>query len=307
MNKKAFIPISALMGALLLALLAAMTPFVAERNLAHAQMADDMTIMYAENGEDAVATFTATDPEGVTSFTWSLATDAAIDGVETADIADGADHFTIDEDGMLKFSSPPDFENPSGEGATSNTYKVVVLAADAETGGQTGYHKVTVMVTDEDEPGKVTVTTNTANGTPQYLVGATLTATAMDGDITNATQTFAADIDGEVNGVTWRWYRGSTEIDVADAQDNTYTLISTDAGQRIRAVVYYIVAGNVDQEMASFMSDYPVLAARVGANELEFDPATVSMSISEGAKDRNVGTPGNGNGQPRHYQIQSGG
>ena len=66
MNRKAFIPISALLGALLLALVAAMTPFVAERNLAYAQMMDDMTIMYAENGEGPVATFTATDPEGVT-------------------------------------------------------------------------------------------------------------------------------------------------------------------------------------------------------------------------------------------------
>lgn len=37
MNKKAFIPISALMGALLLALVAAMTPFVAEPNIAYAQ------------------------------------------------------------------------------------------------------------------------------------------------------------------------------------------------------------------------------------------------------------------------------
>ena len=37
MKKKIFVPISVLLGALLLALVAAMTPFVAERNLAHAQ------------------------------------------------------------------------------------------------------------------------------------------------------------------------------------------------------------------------------------------------------------------------------
>ena len=40
MNKKAFIPISALMGALLLALVAAMTPFVADPDVAYAQSAD---------------------------------------------------------------------------------------------------------------------------------------------------------------------------------------------------------------------------------------------------------------------------
>ena len=62
-------------------------------------------------------------------------------------------------------------------------------------------------------------------------------------------------------------------------------------GQRIRAVVYYVVTGNVDQEMAEITTDYPVLAARVGANLLKFDPATVSRTISEGDKDRNVGAP----------------
>ena len=105
---------------------------------------------------------------------------------------------------MLKFGSPPDFENPPTTNATDNTYKVVVLAADAATGGQTGFHKVTVKVTNLNEPGKITLATDTTGGTPQYLVGATLTATAEDGDITNATQTFTDNVTGEVAGVTWR-------------------------------------------------------------------------------------------------------
>ena len=43
------------------------------------------------------------------------------------DIVDNAS-FAIDEDGMLTFNSPPDFENPATTNATANTYKVVVLA-----------------------------------------------------------------------------------------------------------------------------------------------------------------------------------
>ena len=300
MNKKAFIPISALLGALLLALVAAMTPFVAERNLAYAQMMDD--IMYAENGDAPVATFTAMDPEGALPITWDIAAAGDPDGAGplTADDAADGEDFMIDEDGVLKFniaeandgSSPgsPDFENPQGAGTpASNTYKLVVSAADMATGGETGYYAVTVMVTNVDETGKVNVATNTANGTPQYLVGATLTATAEDGDITGATKTFTDDTAAGVSGVTWRWYRGSTEIEGANT--NAYPLVSTDVGHHIRAVVYYIVAGNTDQEMASFTSDYPVLAARVGTNELEFDPAAVSRTISEGDEDRNVGAP----------------
>ena len=252
--------------------------------------AQDGTIEYAENGKDPVATFEADDPEGATSITWSLATDDSIDGVETADVADNAS-FSINEDGELSFTAAPDFENPADTNATDNTYKVVVVASDLATGGQMGYHKVTVKVTNEDEPGTVSLATDTTNGTPQYLVGATLTANASDGDITNADQAFTTDRAGEVTGVTWRWFRGDTEITGADAQDNTYTLVAADADEDIRAVVYYIVTGNVDQEQAEKTTDYPVLAARVGANALKFDPAAVSRTISEGAKDRNVGAP----------------
>ena len=45
MKKKAFIPISALVGALLLAVIAGMTPFVAERNLAYAQTDSDVATL----------------------------------------------------------------------------------------------------------------------------------------------------------------------------------------------------------------------------------------------------------------------
>ena len=103
---------------------------------------------------------------------------------------------------------------------TDNTYKVVVLASDARDcpAGQTGFHKVTVMVTEVNEPGKITLATDTAGGTPQYLVGATLTATASDGDITNADSDFTADVADEVTGVTWRWYRGGAVIRRGDYQ-----------------------------------------------------------------------------------------
>ena len=90
-------------------------------------------------------------------------------------------------------------------------------------------------------------------------------------------------------GVTWRWYSGGTEI--ANADTNTYTLLQSDAGKHIRVVVRYQVDGNTRQEPAEEATDYPILATRIGPHELEFDPATVSRTISEGDKDRNVGAP----------------
>ena len=263
------------------------------------QAQDNGTIMYAENGDGPVATFTATDPEGATSITWSLATNAAdIEGVDADDVADEGDFMIDPKDGVLKFniataedgSSPgsPDFENPQGAGTPpNNTYKVVVLATDAATDGQTGYHKVTVTVTKVDETGKVTWDTASDGTTAdnptliQFHVGTLLTASATDGDILGNAKAVTSPI--------WRWYRGSSAI--SGETGITYTVTTADVGSRIRAEATYVVAGNVDQETASLTSDYPVLAVRAGDNKLEFDSTTVSRDVAEGKKGMMVGTP----------------
>ena len=67
MKKKAFIPVSALMGVLLLTLVATMTPFVAEPDIAYAQVSADatlstLTIAGAPGGTDQTLSITdATD------------------------------------------------------------------------------------------------------------------------------------------------------------------------------------------------------------------------------------------------------
>ena len=261
------------------------------------------SVNFAENGKDAVATFTATDPEGATSITWSLATTAQVSAdtdLEDADNADAGD-FTIDsEDGMLKFTSPPDFENLSGEGVASNTYKVVVVACDvalvsnacpASPVGQAGYHKVTVMVTNVAEKGKVAWTvdadgggTHTA-GTPklmQFQVGASLMASVSDGDIAGGTKTPTINL-------TWRWFRGSAPIN--GAETDTYNVTTADVGSRIKVVATYRVGDSTSQETASLTSDYPVLAVRAGDNKLKFDPAMVSREVAESKKGMKVGAP----------------
>ena len=256
--------------------------------------AQDDAIEYPENGEGVVATFTADDPEGATSITWAIAgaTDAPAlpNDIPRTDNEDSA-LFTIDdEDGTLEFADSPDYEN-AGDQGTNNTYQVVVAATDAATNGQTGFHKVTVKVTDVDEAGKVTWTVdpdgNGVQSVTQFQVGAALSATATDGDIAGA--------EKAVTNAIWRWYRSAddtstgTLIEGTDAQDNTYTTTLDDAGMYLRVVAHYVVAGNVDQESASLTSSYPVLATRVGTNELEFDPDEVELSVAEGDEDRNVG------------------
>ena len=70
------------------------------------------SVNYAENGEGPVATFTATDPEGVTPIAWSVPTNLTADNIDGIEDADDVDNgvFEIDEDGVLKFISPPDYE-----------------------------------------------------------------------------------------------------------------------------------------------------------------------------------------------------
>ncbi len=64
-----------------------------------AQVAEENMIPYAENGTDAVRTFTSTDPEGA-GIDWDVT------GID-------ADDFNIDDRGMLMFTSPPNYEKPS--------------------------------------------------------------------------------------------------------------------------------------------------------------------------------------------------
>ena len=106
---------------------------------------------YMENGTDAVGTYTASGPEAA-SATWML---------EGADAGD----FMVEGSGasvMLKFSSPPDYEN-AGDAGTDNTYKVTLKA----TGGTNmATHDVTVAVTNVEELG-----TLSGDSSPSYEEG----------------------------------------------------------------------------------------------------------------------------------------
>ena len=110
-----------------------------------------------------------------------------------ADNADAA-VFTSTKTGCSSSATRPTSRIQQATNATANTYKVVVVACDVALvsdacpdTGQAGYHPVTVMVTAVNEPGKVTL----GHQTPQMGRRSTwsaqpLTATASDGDITNA-------------------------------------------------------------------------------------------------------------------------
>ena len=300
-NKRLTLPFLAFVAVLAAGLL-----FLLPGGLLQAQ--DSTTIEYPENGKDPVATFTATDPEGVTPITWSVPTDLIATNIDVIEDTDDADNgaFDIDKDGMLKFMSPPDYEaseDGGGDADNDNTYHVVVVAADATD--NRGYHKVTVKVTNVAEKGKVTWTVDPstepdvdANNPEndempimQFQDGAVLVASATDGDIPGAAD--AKDVTTE--NARWQWYRSSSKTAMGTAIDEdgtaaSYTVTTEDIGMYLRVEAFY----NVDtgrEESASLTSDYPVLASRSSNDAPEFSPATVTREVSEGDKGMTVGAP----------------
>ena len=95
-------------------------------------VAGDASIEYPENGTDAVATYTAFDPEDA-EIVWSLG-------------GDDAALFSI-EGGVLAFAAAPDFESPADMGE-DNVYQVTV---EADDGTYMDTHDVTVTVTDVED------------------------------------------------------------------------------------------------------------------------------------------------------------
>ena len=107
---------------------------------------------YTENGTAAVFTFSATDPENA-AVSWSVS------GTDSDDFAVTSDSRGR---GVLAFTRPPDFENPT-DADRDNVYEVTVVATD--DGSNTAALDVTVTVTNSTGTEEPTITT-TSNPPP---------------------------------------------------------------------------------------------------------------------------------------------
>ena len=160
---------------------------------------------YVENGEDPVATFSATDDDG-DAYTWSLKADATTD----------YKRFAISNDGVLTFMSPPDFDAP-GDMGKDNVYEVTVRASDGE-------REVEVTVTGINEPGKVTF-----KGNQQPQAGRPMTAEY-------------SDEDGSTVNANWQWSKREGmdgDWENVKSTSTTYTPVDADIGSYLRATVSY--------------------------------------------------------------------
>lgn len=243
-----------------------------------AQVADENMIEYAENGTDAVRTFTSTDPEG-SGIDWDVT------GIDS-------DDFSIDARGVLMFNSPPDFEAPTDrkwdadgngtvaagdstatpptndEGSRDNMYQITVRATEQATDGHdvralSSETDLTVTVTDVNESGAVTM------NRIQPEVGTPITAMLADPDgdevVTGTVGTspddvtlqwtwYVSKVTNPVDDVESHWIEVTTQPTDRTGASNTYTPVgdrvtvaddsAIDEGKYLRAVVRYLDMGH---------------------------------------------------------------
>ena len=198
-----------------------MTITVDEVDEAPVFTADKASHSYAENGTgDVYDAFAAYDPEDATpTFTLSGedATKLSIDSIS----------------GVLTFGASPNFE-ARGSADGDNVYEVTVKAAATSTAVTDATEKsttvdVTVEVTNEEEPGSVTLSAS------QPRIGVEIMAN------------MPTDPDGGVTDVTWQWSRADnaafgTDDNVTKIKDATmagYTPVSADDGKYLRVTASY--------------------------------------------------------------------
>ena len=165
------------------------------------------SIMYAENGDAPVRTFTSEDPEGM-GIHWDMT-------------GPDADDFMI-SGGVLTFKKPPNYEMPTARVAAAdrgmateagNTYMITVRASEMRASGYMGLALstetgVTVMVTDKNEPGMATINWR------QPEVGTAITASLYDPDGTTG------DDPDSPTAVMWQWYVSTVTNPVIDAPNH---------------------------------------------------------------------------------------
>ena len=137
--------------------------------------------------------------------------------------------------------------------AEKNTYGVEVAATDSS--GATARITVTVIVTNVDEAGTVTLSPE------EPVVDTTLTAT-LD------------DPDGDITGTTWQWARTMDMAagwdDIPGATDAAYTPVATDDGYYLRATASY-TDGHGSGKSAMKMSDNMVVVTAGDPLVLRYD------------------------------------
>ena len=169
--------------------------------------------------------------------------------------------FDIDEStGQLMTMANLDYE-------TKTTYIVTVTATD--TSEATDSVMVTINVTNVDEDGTVTLSSETK-------VGVAITATLVD-------------VDGGVTGTAWQWASSDamdgTYTNIEGATLDSYTPVEGDANMYLRATAMYTDGHGSDKSES-------MVSANAVSSVPAFDADTATRSVDENtAAGENIGAP----------------
>ena len=183
------------------------------------------------------------------------------------------DDFTLVPKDMgqgLKFTNPPDYENPTDHDP-DNVYEVTVRVTDG--GGLFATRAVIVTVSNVDEPGTVLIE-GTLSG------GSTLTASVTD-------------LDGTPTSVTWQWRWGNSANGpwfdnlISNATSATYTTVAADVGRYLQATASY-----TDPESSGKSADAVTGQIGAGNSKPTFNQTAVTREFPENsAPGVSVGDP----------------
>ena len=260
-------------------------------------------IRYPENGTWPLATYSATasnpdrDIHG-----WIIS-------VETGG-GDG-DFFDIDDDGVLTFTQPPDYEDPADENG-DNTYSFTIMAYDTNppSGRRPGrtLFRVRVTVADVNEPPEFSVETASRtiaeNTTTGVAIGAPVTATDPDTGDTPAytlggTDANFFDIDASTGQLQIQ-----AALDYETRSSYTVTVTASD-GALTATVDVTVTVTNIDEAgTVTLSTDQPPARAEITAALTDPDEG-VSGAVWqwERSSDGNTGWAGIGTSSPSYTPV----
>ena len=221
---------------------------------------------YAEDRRDAVETYTASGPDADMA-TWTLEGDDAGD-------------FDISNAGVLTFVRASDYENPA-DANTDNTYMVTVKADD---GTYMNTRDVMVMVTNEDDPGRVTFWRDGADATTAAILVGDELGGAVDDSDGNPNDTFPIAMYTRIdaaNVTSWQWAKTMTPdmmdswMNITGATGAAYTVVDADDGYNLRATAMYSDGEGMDK-----MASEKTMMVTMNASPM-FESATTTREVAE--------------------------
>ena len=259
-------------------------------------------IRYPENGTWPLATYSATASNP----------DRDIHGwIISVEPGGGGDFFDIDDDGVLTFTQPPDYEDPADENG-DNTYSFTIMAYDTNppSGRRPGrtLSSVRVTVAGVNEPPEFSVETASRtiaeNTTTGVAIGAPVTATDPDTGDTPAytlggTDANFFDIDGPTGQL-------QTQAALDYEVKNSYTVTVTASDGALTATVdVTVTVTNIDEAgTVTLSTDQPPARAEITAALTDPDKGvTGAVWQWERSSDGNTDWAGIGTSSPSYTPV----